>query len=148
MQSGQRSCASGKREISEHVDPRESICGMPKRTRQINHADKQKEHQSQQRCRQAYELPQSKTGSCCQQRASDKIRPGPVRPRHPGWDHILDKLRAAKMLGREYSEWNGDEDRAEGNQLVPAAGRAYLFSQYKNSGNKIEKPGKRHPEIG
>jgi hypothetical protein len=27
---------------------------------------------------------------------------------------------AAEMLGREYSEWNGDEDTAQGDELVPA----------------------------
>ncbi len=52
------------------------------------------------------------------------------------------------MLGREYSEWNGDEDTAQGDELVPAASRADLFSKYKNSGDKIDKPGKTHPEIG
>jgi hypothetical protein len=45
------------------------------------------------------------------------------------------------MLGREYSEWNGDEDTAQGDELVPAASRADLFSKYKNSGDKIDKPG-------
>jgi hypothetical protein len=45
------------------------------------------------------------------------------------------------MLGREYSQWNGDEDTAQGDELIPAASRADLFSKYKNSGDKIEKPG-------
>jgi hypothetical protein len=96
--------------------------------------------------RQAYELHNSKTGSCCEQRATDKIRPEQVR-RHPGWDHILDKPRAAEMLGREHSEWNGDEDTAQGDELVPAASGADLFSKCKNSGDKVDKPGKTHPEI-
>src|ERR1700732_1894977 len=119
---------------------------MRERIRYMNHADKQKEHPSEQGGRQAYELAHSKTGSCCEQRASDKIRPEQVR-RHPGRDHILHKPRAAEMLGREYSEWNCDEDTAQGDELVPAASRADLFSKYKNSGDKIDKPGKTHPEI-
>src|ERR1700719_4881152 len=114
----------------------------------INHADKQRKHQSQQCGRQAYELPHSKTGSCCEQRASDKIRPEPVH-RHPGRGHILDIPRTAvEMLRREYSQWNGDEDTAQGDELVPAASCADLFSKYKNSGDKIDKPGKTHQEIG
>ena len=120
---------------------------MPERRRQINHADKQKEHQPEHRRRQAHELAQRKTGGCRQQRASHKIRPEPVRPRHPARDHTLDKFRAAEMLRRKYSERNGDEDRAKGDELVPAAGRADLFSKYKNSDGKIDKPGKTHPEI-
>src|SRR5271166_1452444 len=119
---------------------------MPERGWQINHADKQKEHQAEQGGRQAYELPEGKTGSCGEQRASDKIRPEPAR-RHPGRDHLLDKLGAAEMLGREYSEWNSDEDTAQGDELVPAASRADLFSKYKNAGDKIDEPGKTHPEI-
>jgi hypothetical protein len=51
------------------------------------------------------------------------------------------------MLGRKYGEWNCDEDTAQGDELVPAASRADLFSKYKNSGDKIDKPGKTHPEI-
>jgi len=51
------------------------------------------------------------------------------------------------MLGREYSEWNGDEDISQGDELVPAVSRAHLFSKYKNSGDKIDKPSKTHPEI-
>src|SRR5580658_3490953 len=98
MQSGESPCASGKREISQRVSPREATSGMREHKRRIKHADKQKEHQSEQSGRQAYELPHSKTGSCCEQRASDKISPEQVR-RHPGRDHILDKLRAAEMLG-------------------------------------------------
>src|SRR5271165_6859031 len=98
---------------------------MGERIRQINHADKQKEHQSEQGGRQAYELPESKTSSCREQRASDKIRPEPVR-RHVRRDHLLDKLGAMEMLGREYSQWNGDEDAGQEDELVPAAGRAEL----------------------
>jgi hypothetical protein len=67
--------------------------------------------------------------------------------RHPGRNHILDKLRTAEMLGREYSEWNGDEDTAQSDELFPAARRTDLFSKYPNSGDKIDKPGKTHPEI-
>ena len=33
-------------------------------------------------------------------------------------------------------------------ELVPIASRADLFPQYENSGNKIDKPGKSHPEVG
>ena len=36
---------------------------------------------------------------------------------------------------------------AQGDELVPAASRADLFSKYENSGDKIDKPGKTHPEI-
>ena len=32
--------------------------------------------------------------------------------------------------------------------LVPAASCADLFSKYQNSGDKIDKPGKTHQEIG
>ena len=67
-------------------------------------------------------------------------------PRHPGRDHILDKPRSAGMLGREYSEWNGDQDTAQGDELAPAASRADLFAKYKNAGDKIDKPGKTHPD--
>jgi hypothetical protein len=35
----------------------------------------------------------------------------------------------------------------QGGELVPTASRADFFSKYKNSGNKIDKPGKRHPGI-
>jgi hypothetical protein len=28
------------------------------------------------------------------------------------------------MLGREYIQWNGDEDTAQGDELIPAASRA------------------------
>ncbi len=52
------------------------------------------------------------------------------------------------MFGREDSEWNGDEDTAQKDELVPAAGRADLFAKYEDSGDKIDKPGKGHPEIG
>lgn len=51
------------------------------------------------------------------------------------------------MLGREYSEGNGDEDGDQGDERVPASSRADLFSKYKNPGDKIDKPGKTHPEI-
>src|SRR5271165_3337460 len=119
---------------------------MRQHIRYVNHADEKKEHQSEQGGRQSYGLPHSKTGGCCEQRASDKIRPEQVR-RHPGRDHILDKLGTVEMLGREYSEWNGDEDTAQGDELVPAACRADLFAEYENSGDKIDKPGKPHPEI-
>jgi hypothetical protein len=51
------------------------------------------------------------------------------------------------MLGREYREWNGDEDTAQGDEPVPAASRADLFSKNKNTGDQIDKPGKTHPEI-
>src|ERR1051325_669599 len=120
---------------------------MPERRRQINHADKEKEHQSQQRGREAHEFPQSKTGSSRKQRASHKMCPQAVRPRHPARDHILDKLRTAKMLRRKDSEWNGDKDRGQRDELVPAAGRADLFAKYEKSGHKIDKTGKTHPEI-
>src|ERR1017187_6667955 len=105
---------------------------MRERRRQVNHADKQKEHQSEQGGRQAYELPESKTGGCGEQHASNKIRPEPVR-RHVRRDHIPHKLGAAEMFGREYGEWNGDEDSAQSDELVPAASRAELFAKYKNS---------------
>src|ERR1039458_3471310 len=82
---------------------------------------------AQQGGRKAHELPHSKTGRCCQQRTSDKIRPEPVR-RHPGRCHLLDKLGAVEMLRREYGQWNGDKDTAQSDELVPAAGRADLFS--------------------
>jgi hypothetical protein len=65
--------------------------------------------------------------------AQNKVR------RHPGRDHIRDSHRAAEMLGREYSEWNGDEDTAQGDELIPAASRADLFSKYKNSGDKQDR---------
>jgi len=68
--------------------------------------------------------------------------------RHPGRDPILDEPGAAEMLGREYSEWDGDEDTVQGDEFVPAASRADLFSKHKNSGDKMDKPGKTHPEIG
>jgi hypothetical protein len=43
------------------------------------------------------------------------------------------------MLGREYSEWNGDEDTAQGNEFLPtAASLADLFSKNKNTGKKID----------
>jgi hypothetical protein len=51
------------------------------------------------------------------------------------------------MLRREYSEGHGDEDRAPDDELVPAASRADLVAKYENSGDKIDKPGKTHPEI-
>jgi hypothetical protein len=51
------------------------------------------------------------------------------------------------MLGREYSEWNGEEDAAQRDEFVPAPSRTDLFSKDKNSGDKIDKPGKTHPEI-
>src|SRR5258708_19127677 len=137
MQSGKGPSAGGKREISQQKDPGQSIGGVPERTRQIKHADKQKEHQPEQGGGQPFELPHRQTGSRREQRASDKIHPEQV-PRHPAPDHILNKLRAAEMLGREYSERNGDEDRAQGDELVPAAGRADLFSNYKNSDDKID----------
>src|SRR2546425_5828236 len=73
--------------------------------------------------------------------------PEPARPRHPGRDHILDEHRTVEMLGREYSEWNGDEDATQGDELVPAASRADLLSNDENSGDKIDKPGRTHPEI-
>jgi hypothetical protein len=40
------------------------------------------------------------------------------------------------MLGREYSEWNGDEDTAQGDELIPAASRADFFSKYKTPATK------------
>jgi hypothetical protein len=51
------------------------------------------------------------------------------------------------MFGREYSEWNGVEDTAQDDELVPAASSAHLFAQQKDSDDKIEKPGRAHPEI-
>jgi hypothetical protein len=51
------------------------------------------------------------------------------------------------VLGREYGEGNGDEDTAHDDETVPAAGRADLFAEYKDSSEKIDKPGKSHPEI-
>ena len=51
------------------------------------------------------------------------------------------------MLGREDGEWNGDEDRSQSDELVPGASRADLFAKYEDSGDKIEKPGKSHPDI-
>ena len=51
------------------------------------------------------------------------------------------------MLGREDGEWHGDEDRAQGDELVPSAGRADLFAKYEHSGDKIDQPGKGHPDI-
>jgi len=52
------------------------------------------------------------------------------------------------MLGREYGEWNGGEDTAQGDELFPAASRADLISKYEDSDGKIDKPGKAHPEVG
>jgi hypothetical protein len=51
------------------------------------------------------------------------------------------------MLGREYSEWNGIENTAQDDEFVPATSRADLFTNQKDSDDKIEKPGKAHPEI-
>ena len=51
------------------------------------------------------------------------------------------------MLGREYREWNGVENTAQDDELVPAASSTDLFTKQKDSDDKIEKPGKAHPEI-
>jgi hypothetical protein len=51
------------------------------------------------------------------------------------------------MFGREYSEWNGEEDAAQGDELFPAASRADFLPNYKNADGKIDKPGETHPEI-
>src|SRR3974390_573855 len=114
---------------------------MPEGDPQIDHADEEKEHQSEQSGRQADELPRGKAGSGGEQRASDEIRPEPAR-RHVRRDHLLDKLRSAEMLGREGSEWNGDEDTGQEDELVPAAGRAEFFAEDEDPGDKIEEAGK------
>jgi hypothetical protein len=51
------------------------------------------------------------------------------------------------MFGCERSEWRGKEDAAQGDQLVPAASRADIFSTYKNSGDKVEQTDRTDPEI-
>ena len=58
-----------------------------------------------------------------------------------------DKLRAAEMLGREGSERDGDKDTGQQDEPVPAAGRDELFAEEEDSDDKIDEPGKRHPEI-
>jgi hypothetical protein len=50
------------------------------------------------------------------------------------------------MLDREYSERSRDEYTIQDSQLVPAVSHSDLFPKYKNSGDKIDKPGKTHPE--
>src|SRR3974390_1184291 len=110
---------------------------MPEGNPQVDHADEEKEHQSEQSGRPAYELPRGKAGSGGEQRASDEIRPEPAR-RHVRRDRLLDKLGAAEMLGRECSQWNGDKDTSQEDELVPGAGRAELFAKEENSGDKIK----------
>src|SRR5450432_1555468 len=146
MHSSESPGASGKREVSYRDGPCEPIPGIRERIRYMHHADKQKEHQSEQGGRQAHELPCSKTGGCGEQCASDKIRPEQVG-RHPGRDDSLNRLWAADVVSPEYCERNGEEDTAQGDELVPARSRGNLFSKYKNSGEKIDNPGKRHPVI-
>src|SRR3974390_1587664 len=120
---------------------------MPEGDPQIDHADEEKEHQSEQSGRPAYELPRGKAGSGGEQRASDEIRPEPAR-RHVRRDRLRDKRGAAEMLGREGSQWNRDEDTGQEDELVPGAGRAELFAKDEDPGGKIKETGKRHPEIG
>src|SRR3974390_3717143 len=120
---------------------------MPEGNPQVDHADEEKEHQSEQSGREHYKLPRGKGGSGGEQRASEKIRPEPAR-RHVRRDRLLDKLGAAEMLGREGSQWNGDEDTSQEDELVPGAGRAELFAKEENSGDKIKETGNRHPEVG